>query len=151
MQIRRSINPAPMRDPTPAIVYDTSVISGVSTATTSSKLEGAFSAFDGLVIYGDATAAGGKAEVTFPCHKKSPPISGGLFYLMKRRLLVDHVVRDRNLNRIRHVVIVGLHRDDLAGLSRLLLTFRNVRHRENDAALNWIDFENTHADLLSFP
>src|SRR5688572_10379993 len=84
---------------------------------------------------------------------RSPPdLSGGLQYASPP-LLVDHVehCRDRNRNRIRHVVVVRLHRNNLAWLRGTLLTFRNVRHRVNDAPLNRIHLEHTHTDLHSFP
>src|SRR5260221_14590046 len=54
-------------------------------------------------------------------------------------------------NRIRQVVIVGLHRNDLRRSLRPLLTLWNVRYSEDDAALNRIDFHHTNAELHPLP
>src|SRR5687768_1056605 len=80
-------------------------------------------------------------------------MSGPFPFAKSGRLLVDDVEHGRNRYsyRVRHVVIVRLHRNHLARRLRTLLTFRNVRHREHDAALDRIDLEHTHADLHAFP
>src|SRR6267378_2241077 len=63
-----------------------------------------------------------------------------------RRLFYIRVGRCRD--RIRKVVVVGLHRDDLRWYLRTRrLFFRNARYRKNDAAMDRIDLENPQIEI----
>src|ERR1700680_3617597 len=80
--------------------------------------------------------------------KKSPPRNeaGFQFTLILCRLFDEGVRRGRN--RIRQVVIIGLHRNDLRWRLRpRRLLGRNPGYRENDAAMNRIDLENSEIEV----
>src|ERR1035437_8225192 len=76
--------------------------------------------------------------------KRSEPFTRAASRL--RRLFYEGVWRRRN--RIRQVVVVGFHRDDLGRRLRTgRLLRRNRGHSQNDAAMNRIDLENSEIEV----